>query len=345
MNILYILIGLLLGGVLCFWVLRPKLKLTQKEDLEIQKKNEEVTNSYKLILKEYDELQEKISSIQKEREDISNKLYILTENYEKADQAYLKKCSTVDKEVEKYRTKMMDLAKTKIEYDIKEKTKAEINNYNEAINHYKQEYTELLSDSAKDFQISIQKQNVELENQNELLKSLNAEIENARKIAASAVAENKRIAEEENKKDFYRLVLSQEDLDEISTLRKVHLRHKEPLNKVIWKVYYEKPYTDLIGRVVGVGTHCGIYKITNLKNNMCYIGQAVNISDRWKQHIRRGIGADTPTRNKLYPAMLSFGVENFSFEIIEECERGKLNEKEQYWQEFYHAKDYGYSIK
>jgi hypothetical protein len=29
------------------------------------------------------------------------------------------------------------------------------------------------------------------------------------------------------------------------------LRDTAPLNKVIWKVYYEKPYTDLVGRVVG----------------------------------------------------------------------------------------------
>ena len=70
-----------------------------------------------------------------------------------------------------------------------------------------------------------------------------------------------------------------------------------------------------------------------------------NLADRWKQHIKRGIGAETPTRNKLYPAMLEYGVENFTFEIVEECERSKLNEREDYWQEYFHARDYGYSIK
>jgi hypothetical protein len=61
-----------------------------------------------------------------------------------------------------------------------------------------------------------------------------------------------------------------------------YLRDKEPLNKVIWKCYYEKPTTDLIGRVIGSGVHTGIYKITNLTNEMCYIGQAANLADRWK---------------------------------------------------------------
>ena len=78
---------------------------------------------------------------------------------------------------------------------------------------------------------------------------------------------------------------------------------------------------------------------------MCYVGQAVDISSRWKQHIKRGLGAETPTRNKLYPAMAQYGVENFSFELLEECSRESLDAQEDYWQNFFHAKDFGYSIK
>jgi len=44
------------------------------------------------------------------------------------------------------------------------------------------------------------------------------------------------------------------------------------INKVIWKIYLEKPYTDLVGRVLGIGIRTGIYKITNTKNQMCYVG-------------------------------------------------------------------------
>ena len=78
---------------------------------------------------------------------------------------------------------------------------------------------------------------------------------------------------------------------------------------------------------------------------MCYIGQAVNVADRWKQHIKRGLGAEAPTRNKLYPAMSQYGVENFTFELLEECTKDNLDVQEDYWQEFFHAKDFGYSIK
>lgn len=162
-----------------------------------------------------------------------------------------------------------------------------------------------------------------------------------------AVEAAQRKMEMENKQDYYRVCLSEEDVAEIKRLREVlpYLRDKTPLNKVIYKVYYEKPLTDMIGRVVGTGVHTGIYKITNIENQMCYVGQAANIADRWKQHCKRGVGAEDWTQNKLYPAMYSLGVENFTFEIVEECDRSKLNEREDYWQDYFHAKDFGYSIK
>lgn len=171
---------------------------------------------------------------------------------------------------------------------------------------------------------------------NELQTNIDSLVENAKREEELRQAAN-----------FYRLILSEKDLEEIKMLRTVepYLRDKEALNKVIWKVYYEKPYTDLIGRVIGPSVVTGIYKITNLENGMCYVGQAANVSDRWRQHIKRGIGAEAPTRNKLYPAMQEFGVENFSFELLEQCERSNLDAREDYFQEVFHAKDFGYSIK
>ena len=178
-------------------------------------------------------------------------------------------------------------------------------------------------------------------------RQLTEQVIQLKSTVASAVEIAKHKMEEESAAEFYKLQLPQESLDDIEALRSIEslLHNSEAINKVIWKMYYEKPYTDLIGRVGLTSTVCGIYKITNIENQMTYVGQAVNIADRWKQHIKRGIGADTPTQNKLYPAMKKFGPENFTFEIIEKCSRDKLNEREDYWQEFYKAKEFGYSIK
>ena len=177
---------------------------------------------------------------------------------------------------------------------------------------------------------------------------LQAQIEQLRSSVASAVEIAKHRMEEENKIEFYRLQLPEASVKDIQALRSIEslLSNAETINKVIWKAYYERPYTDLIGRLgLTNSTVCGIYKITNIENEMTYIGQAVNIAERWKQHIKRGIGAETPINNKLYPAMKQFGPENFTFEIVEQCSRDKLNEREDYWQEFYKAKEFGYSIK
>ena len=111
------------------------------------------------------------------------------------------------------------------------------------------------------------------------LNEVQQKIEDLKKKIAASVEANKRAEELKNKSDFYKLNISDIDKQEIKKLREVepYLRNSEPLNKVIWKCYYENPTTDLIGRVIGSGVHTGIYKITNLENQMCYIGQAVNI--------------------------------------------------------------------
>ena len=202
------------------------------------------------------------------------------------------------------------------------------------------EYHIILEDLAETFTQESECRRIAIKELEDTLATLKATID-------SAVEANKREVAKEQEQNFYRLNIPEKDLEEIKQLRLVAdlLRDKEPLNKVIWKVYYEKPTSDLVGRVIGPGVHTGIYKITNLQNQMCYVGQAANLADRWKQHIKRGLGAETPTKNKLYPIMQSVGVENFSFEVIEECDRSKLNEREDYWQEYFHAIDFGYSIK
>ena len=212
--------------------------------------------------------------------------------------------------------------------------------YRQAQKDYEQEYFNILQESTQEIVSTIGTKKEEIAVLTNKYNDLLA-------ITTAAIEANKRAEEIKNEQDFYKMVLPTTDIEEIAKLRDVaqYLRNAEPLNKVIWKVYYEKPCTDLIGRVIGNETVTGIYKITNLNNQKCYVGQAVDISSRWKQHIKRGLGAETPTRNKLYPAMMDEGVENFSFEIIEKCPREKLDEREDFWQEYFKAKEFGYSIK
>lgn len=73
----------------------------------------------------------------------------------------------------------------------------------------------------------------------------------------------------------------------------------------------------------------GIYKIQNKINNKIYVGQSVSIEKRWTQH---KINYTNSTYNSaLYKAMNKYGIENFSFEVIEECSIEQLDDKEIFW--------------
>ena len=113
------------------------------------------------------------------------------------------------------------------------------------------------------------------------------------------------------------------------------------LSKLIWTQYFQKQMTELCDRVLGKKTICGIYKITNLNSEYCYIGQSVDVSKRWKDHCKCGLGIEASVTNKLYNNMQKNGVWNFSFELLEECSRNLLNEKERFWIEMYQSDKFG----
>lgn len=329
MDFLFLIIGCLIGAIAIYIVLKPKLQTVQKLDEETIIENQQLRDQLIELTKEHSSLTSKKEEILANIATLQNNITTLQNNIAGLQkQAENTSNALYEKSYELANEKMNQAAKTMSD------------KYKKLEEAAKKEYLESLEDYTISFQQEIENKQNKLEKVNLQLNDLTAKLD-------SAIEAAKRAEEIKSNQEFYRLQLSQADIDEIKRLREVtqYLRDSEPLNKVIWKVYYEKPYTNLIGRVVGNTSRTGIYKITNIENQMCYVGQAANLADRWKQHIKRGMGAETPTRNKLYPAMLEYGVENFTFEIVEECERSKLNEREDYWQEYFHARDYGYSIK
>jgi hypothetical protein len=61
-------------------------------------------------------------------------------------------------------------------------------------------------------------------------------------------------------------------------------------------------------------------------------------------HCKAGLGIDTPKGNQLYAAMLEYGLDSFSFELLLECEPSQLNEKEKYFIKLYNSDAIGYNI-
>lgn len=87
----------------------------------------------------------------------------------------------------------------------------------------------------------------------------------------------------------------------------------------------------------------GIYKFQNKVNNKVYIGQSVNIEKRYGEHFHdhqnpNYKGYDT----KFYRALRKYGIDNFSFEIVE-SNPTDLNEAERRWVAYYNSYDDGYN--
>ena len=94
----------------------------------------------------------------------------------------------------------------------------------------------------------------------------------------------------------------------------------------------------------------GIYLITNLINGKKYVGQSRDICKRFKKHIA---STKEPTGNNyttiITQALIKYGVENFSFVILEFVEdRLLLNERELYWINYFDCwthKALGYNVQ
>lgn len=85
----------------------------------------------------------------------------------------------------------------------------------------------------------------------------------------------------------------------------------------------------------------GIYKITNTKNEKSYIGQSTNIEERWKQHKQ----AIQTSDKSWYPLARkeSDGVDDFTFEVLQQCKAEELDELEDYWVDYYKSYVNGYN--
>lgn len=90
----------------------------------------------------------------------------------------------------------------------------------------------------------------------------------------------------------------------------------------------------------------GVYCITNNINNKRYIGLSKNISRRWGEHKR--VYKNTNSREYNYPlynAFRKYGIENFTFEILEECDEELAKEREKYYIKTMNTlKPFGYNM-
>lgn len=177
---------------------------------------------------------------------------------------------------------------------------------------------------------------------------LNSQITQKRNEINALIEQFKKDEEARKEADFYRIPITSAAQNDINKLKGVAAQLNNPatLYKLIWKEYYENGFNAMIGRVLGNDKEkSGIYKITDTRNQMCYIGQTTNFKNRWRTHAKRAVKAEEGTSNRLYQDMWENGLENYTFQIVEICEKDRLTEREKFYIDFFNSKEWGFNSK
>lgn len=333
-------------SILCiygFLHFRKEIKNIHKINYNIDELNKKLSQEVTEKEQQVENLKNKLYNINKETND---KIYFLEQRVGSLNNTIEDKQKQLDnlqQNVTKTVETQKQLSQTAFEnycevliksYDEKEKE------YEEDIQRLQDSYFAIQENINKDLEQKKMEIAEEVEKERKVLDKI-------RETRAAAIQAQIREQEVKEKLAFYCLTINDSELDDIKVLERVKGQLHAPriLSMLIWQTYFQKPMTSLCNNIIGTGVKSGIYKITNQKTDICYIGQATNLSDRWKQHAKCGLGIDTPQGNKLYKAMKEDGLWNFSFEVLEFCSPAELNEKEKYYIELYQSKDFGYNTQ
>lgn len=279
------------------------LKGAKKLKLENQEEQQKLDTQIKEQYLEIEELSNKRANL------IDN----ITKEKEKIDNLYENEKNKVTEQLEEHKQRIKDAGEAYVE------------SLERAYSEYEQSYS-----------IKIQALADEEEN-------ISKELQKLKNSLSAGIEAQLREKEKEEQLDFYTLQLDKKAKKEVSAIKQIEyiLSDPRPLRMLIWTTYYSKKANELCARVLGNKKITGIYRITNMETKQCYIGQAKDIKERWREHMKCGLGIDTPAGNKLYKAMLDYGLDVFTFELIEECSSDNLNEKEKFFIDLYQSYDFG----
>ena len=147
----------------------------------------------------------------------------------------------------------------------------------------------------------------------------------------------------EEQQDFYRVCLTPETVSDVFILNEARQNLKKPeiIDKIIYDNYIAKPVLEMIKRVLQNTTCSGIYKITCQKTGEIYIGKSTDVKTRWQQHCKSAFNCGTIAHSLLHTKMRQYGLECFTFELLEKVPKDQLTEREKFYIDFYKTKEIG----
>ena len=303
----------------------------------IQKINEDIIQQNNTIEEKNKELRQISESLKIEKIMVSNQLNDLQNEHKREKERLRDLQDTINTTIDNQN----QLAQTAYE------------NYCENLENKKRIKEQEILESEEWLNKALEKHQEEVLNNMEILDSkykkekdkIEEDLEQLKATRAAIIQANIKEKEIEENSTFYCLTISEIDKADIKMLENIKPQLNKPrvLSMLIWSTFFQKPMTTLCNNIIGTSTVTGIYKITNQVTKECYIGQSVDISKRWKDHAKCGLGIDTPAGNKLYKAMQTYGIWNFSWEVLEQCSKDLLDEKEKYYIDLYDSYNFGYN--
>lgn len=279
--------------------------------------------------------------------EINTKVDKKNEEIEKRNQELKKEKSNYLSEIEAYRQNLLNIQEVMRNAGIS--AEQFYKNIQQSYNNYEYSLEKDYQEKEEEYDILVKELYKSYDNEQDRIldqiKWEQSKLDNIRSTRAAAIQAQIKEREIKDQLSFYCLQPTENELDDIKALERVKPNLHQPriLCMLIWSTYFQKPMTALCNNVLGTAVVCGIYKITNQETGECYIGQAVDIAKRWKDHAKCGLGIDTPANNKLYKAIQEYGIWNFSWELLEKCSKEQLNEKEYFYIDLYDSKNYGYN--
>ena len=85
----------------------------------------------------------------------------------------------------------------------------------------------------------------------------------------------------------------------------------------------------------------GIYQFYNKLTKKSYIGKSIDIESRFKSHLKT---AERGEGYHIHSSISKYGLENFDFNILEECLEEDLNEREIYYIKKFNSFENGYNL-
>ena len=338
-TIIWILIPLVIGitgGVVSYWLLNKRNKKSPPFDFLKAKQGA------------MQGLQEKKDALEKEMSEEAR------QNLSSLMQELDNRRADIGKIEDEYREKKEQVAK-----DLIEQTNKWTKEAYEAASYKSQE---VIATIERDTQKEITELNAKYDQEKEALKenflafsaeistkraALQKEIEDFEAQQQTIIERFKRDEETRQQVDFYHISIDAAAQRDVAQLKTLALNFSKPeiLYKLLYEVYYKTKMEELFKRVLGNDKDKGgIYKITNIKNQKVYIGKTTKFIDRWRIHAKRGCGIER-IKGQLYDAMFEDGLENYTWEIVEVCDKDKQASMEKYWILFYKSDQWGYNMK